>query len=207
MNSSITVGVAIADDALRTEVIDALEASAVTRGRPLERTLRILAQRVDGAKVDVVIIALETDGEQRPSDADGFQDWAAGARLVVIAPGGPRTVLAQGARTWRGRLCRSGRTSEDARTNDPRRRRRTGLRAGRRPPGPQPPAALLPRAPGARDGRHGLQQRRDREPSLSGREHGQEPSLVRLPKARSPIESGGHRARARPERGCGRRAS
>ena len=100
MNSSITVGVAIADDALRTEVMDTLEASTVTVAAT-GTDVADLAQRVDGAKVDVVIIALETDGEQRSSDADGFQDWAAGAHLVVIAPAGrgrsSRKALAHGA--------------------------------------------------------------------------------------------------------------
>jgi DNA-binding NarL/FixJ family response regulator len=100
MKTSITVGVAIADRALRTEVVEALASSAV-RVALAGPDVPDIAQRADGADIDVVLIALESDGEQRGCDADGFREWAPEANLVVIAQAGgnrsSRKALAHGA--------------------------------------------------------------------------------------------------------------
>jgi DNA-binding NarL/FixJ family response regulator len=92
--------VAIADRALRSEVIKVLDASTVNVA-VTGTDVPDVAHQADGVRVDVVIIALETDGEQRSSDSDGFRDWAPDAHLVVIAPAGrgrsSRKALAHGA--------------------------------------------------------------------------------------------------------------
>jgi DNA-binding NarL/FixJ family response regulator len=100
MNVTITVGVAIADRALRTEAVEALRAAGIPAA--LTGTdVADIAHKGHGEPVDVLIIALEADGEQSGVDANGYKDWATDAALVVIAPAGgqraSRKALAHGA--------------------------------------------------------------------------------------------------------------
>jgi DNA-binding NarL/FixJ family response regulator len=99
-SAQVAVGVAVAERALLIEIIGALE-DAHLHVAAAGTEVAELSERCDGQAVDVVIIALEPGGEQRPSDVDGLRDWAPNARIVVVAPSGggrsTRKALAHGA--------------------------------------------------------------------------------------------------------------
>jgi DNA-binding NarL/FixJ family response regulator len=97
---TVTVGIAIADASLSAEVSRALESSdvsVVASGRNVAE----LRRESPGDKPEVIVSALEPDGEQMERDANGSSASADEPSLVVIAPSGKvrstRKALAHGA--------------------------------------------------------------------------------------------------------------
>ena len=97
--SDVTVAVAVAPDVLRAQVVETLESAAI-RVSVVAEDVPALVERSNGSRPDIVVTALDPEGDQRQYDTDALRDWSGDTRLVVIAPTGAgrstRKALAHG---------------------------------------------------------------------------------------------------------------